>query len=627
MTLTPEQEKARTSAAKRLRIHAGPGSGKTEVMAQRAAWLIASGQYEPRDLVLMTYTRAMAGDLRRRVARALPDEYNCSACGGVVDATGFGCPECLGTGKVMMGEIQVGTIHGVAAQIVREAAAPGVFSGRSALAATRWLSDDAPFSFCLPEDLEDLTRHAQKTVGKITQKALLAGLSRIGDELVGDPCEELRRQLRIRGMITYDDILTLLGVVLSAGGEHSDDCAMGLGHRWCDCHQGMAVGDVYPVLMLDERQDLTGQHWEIVKKWAPQSLTAVGDGAQAIFGFLRGHGDDGAQVTWDEEIQLDVNFRSGQAIVDICNATRAALAAEGACVSLPQKAHSEAPGVVWRRFPEDGTKDTVECALAFLDEGWDPSAIAVLAATWDDLGQVAAELKAVGIPVDIPDDTSGDRIWRTIAARAMIAAARMATRGADRHDLAIIFKAAGLKERRLEACYAQAFASHTPIAEELDIAVSDRRAGIPAGGKWWSRLLNASTMLEIANMVEAIPGAGKLCDLVRLWHSSDAANASPESWLSWLATDSRTVADPERRGVILRTIHAAKGLEFPAVIVHNACMGGVPPRWAKDETTQREWGRALFVALSRAADALVVVSPRELRGKTRLPSRWLPGEK
>src|SRR5437899_12008038 len=54
-----------------LLVVAGPGSGKTTVLAARAAYLVAARQVGPASVLALTFTTAAARELRARLARVL----------------------------------------------------------------------------------------------------------------------------------------------------------------------------------------------------------------------------------------------------------------------------------------------------------------------------------------------------------------------------------------------------------------------------------------------------------------------------------------------------------------------------------------------------------------------------
>ena len=67
--MTANQVDAVTSNESVNLVVAGAGSGKTSVMVARAAWLVASGQAEASEILLLAYNRAAAAELRGRLER------------------------------------------------------------------------------------------------------------------------------------------------------------------------------------------------------------------------------------------------------------------------------------------------------------------------------------------------------------------------------------------------------------------------------------------------------------------------------------------------------------------------------------------------------------------------------
>jgi superfamily I DNA/RNA helicase len=71
----------------------------------------------------------------------------------------------------------------------------------------------------------------------------------------------------------------------------------------------------------------------------------------------------------------------------------------------------------------------------------------------------------------------------------------------------------------------------------------------------------------------------------------------------------------------LSTIHRAKGLEHRAVILLG-CVEGVFPLEIRDEVNSPEERRLAYVALTRAKDFFVAISPETLYGEPTVPSRF-----
>src|SRR5947199_79389 len=69
--LTPEQAQAVTFGSGPLLLLAGPGAGKTRTLTHRAAYLLASGQAKPWEILAVTFSVRAAGELRLRLADLL----------------------------------------------------------------------------------------------------------------------------------------------------------------------------------------------------------------------------------------------------------------------------------------------------------------------------------------------------------------------------------------------------------------------------------------------------------------------------------------------------------------------------------------------------------------------------
>jgi DNA helicase-2/ATP-dependent DNA helicase PcrA len=85
------------------------------------------------------------------------------------------------------------------------------------------------------------------------------------------------------------------------------------------------------------------------------------------------------------------------------------------------------------------------------------------------------------------------------------------------------------------------------------------------------------------------------------------------SYLDWLATFDvqDEIKGEEAEGITLATIHAAKGLEWPVVIVAG-CNEGILPSRPNDPDEIEGERRLFYVAMTRAMDQLILtVRPSE----------------
>jgi DNA helicase-2/ATP-dependent DNA helicase PcrA len=303
--LDNQQRLAVESEAAPLCILAGPGSGKTRVLAHRIARRVEDASADPRHVLALTFTRQAANQLKDRLSKM-----------GIRD---------LGS---------VGTFHAIAlAQITQYRAdagrrAPVVLGNRRAVitellgsnSALRPAQVTAEIDWAKAQRLEpDEYRHG-------------AGRRRIGDrhaKLVADIFTRFNEYKKRRGILDFDDLLEECTRLLLSEASFRN------AQRWIFRH-----------FFVDEFQDLNSSQFGLLQAWLGdrKDLCVVGDGDQAIYGW---NGAD-AQYLNDfriffpnaEVIKLDSNYRSSPEIVRAANAVIGKTQTGSAQESAPTKIFS-----------------------------------------------------------------------------------------------------------------------------------------------------------------------------------------------------------------------------------------------------------------------------------------------
>ena len=264
-----------------LVIVAGPGSGKTTVLAARIAYLIMSRQTPPTSILALTFATKAARELRARLTSLLGPP------GQALDVMTF---HAFGLRVIRQWSEELGLGLG-----------PVSVYGESE---ARSLLVEAAERHGLPADglvLRELVAEVMRLrlgVQATPSVAILNGLVR-----------EYERLLRQRGAVDYPAMLALPLRLFK-----SQPAALRL------------LQDAYRHVLVDEFQDVCGAQYELLRQLADRhhNLVAVGDPRQALYAWR------GADVHFlqrlrtafpeTQQLTLDQNFRSTRQIVGLANA-------------------------------------------------------------------------------------------------------------------------------------------------------------------------------------------------------------------------------------------------------------------------------------------------------------------
>ncbi|PYE53856.1 UvrD-helicase domain-containing protein [Deinococcus yavapaiensis] len=440
----------------------------------------------------------------------------------------------------------------------------------------------------------------------------------------------------------------------------------------------------WKAFLIDEAQDVNPVQDEILRHlYATARLTVVGDEKQSIYGFRRADVDTfrrartAVTAEGGEEVALDVSFRTHARLVDACNAVFAPLLGD---LHAPLRAARPSSTAVFpiEAHVVDGEESTAEQrrleahlvarrVSALLDEGLlvedrdgpreaRPGDVAVLTRTWAALPAIGAALAAHGVPVvaagsgSLLDTTPARDVVNLLTAVALhddvalIAVLRSPWCGLSDTTLHTMHRARG------ERPWLDALAACTdPLArrasEFLRTLEAHRRSWSP------SRLVQLADRLGGYSAVLAhLPDAERrladwrgTLDLLReLERGEEDVFLVVRRLREYLQAgwNVKRPAVASGNAVTLSTMHGAKGLEWPIVVVADlawtptsdapsvlfsptfgvACRPEgseteLPVPYALQSTLaarreDAEARRLLYVALTRARDHLVLTASK-----------------
>ncbi len=582
MTLNAQQQQAVHTDARRVLVLAGPGAGKTRVITERVRHLVRDRGCSGHDILLLTFTRRAAAEMQSRITEAV--------------------------GERETRKMWIGTFHAVCLRILREY---GEKLGYKPASLT-------VYDECDQRDL--LTDIVGSRGAKIKQGALAEVLQAFGtrgwsaiDEfrrLHPAECavfDEYRMRLRENNAVDYGLILAEVQRLFS---EHPYVLAY--------------YHAKFPHVLIDEYQDTDRLQYELHSAIDPEYLFCVGDSDQAIYSFLGATLDVLLDFETDHfdatTLELPLCYRCGREIVTAANSLiahnekRIAKSIEAAldhesCVT----AHCASSSDTEPRLVVDVVKDvlgTGDC---------EPRDVAVLARTRRWLQPIGDALTAAGIPAACIDQ---DRdFYERDDVKIFHAFMTLAVN--DRDNLAF------LRIRRAisvdDALYAQirlhatqSEQSHAQAAIALMARPLFSPEAVQANGtslRLWTEMLLKTKGLEPETIEE-------LRRRIDEWLETGADDV--QEYLLWL--QQRDMQDPlldDKNAVRVMTIHAAKGLEFHAVIVAGAFEGHLPhSRAGSTDDGLEEERRLMYVAATRAKAVLCVTFPLAVqRGMVPVPAK------
>lgn len=662
--LNDEQQKAVTHGEGPLLIVAGAGTGKTQVVTRRIAWLIATKRARPQEILALTFTEKSAAEMEARVDQLVPYGY--------VGAT-------------------ISTFHAFGDRLVRQHA---VEIGLTSQLRVESRSEILVF---LREHLFELGLKRYLPLGKPDEhlQALVTLFDRARDEdvsaerylafaheLAADAGKSDELRDRAEAEIEKAKAYAVYQRLLLEHGRVDFGSQISLALRVLREHPfaWRQIQDQYKYVLVDEFQDTNHVQFELVKLLAGghRNLTVVGDDDQSIYRFrgakvenLLGFLDTfkGARV-----LVLRRNYRSGQSILDAAYRliqfnNPARLEAQGGYDKRLIAAGAATGEVEHREFQtaSDEAEDVAGEIAAAVESGQrSPGDFAILARAHGHLEPFAQALRARGLRFhrmnqrglyqraevqlclnvlrSIADPDDGAAAFHTLGAPLF---------GVDPIDLARLAAAARRSNRPLLAvAAARARESEPDLSEQsveairrflelharlTQVSLQRRTSEVLYEFVTQSGFLGTLTAEETPEAIEQVQNLEKLFRIVTrvgpLLRVDRVGQFITHLDLLIAAGDDPQAAelDVEENAVHLLTAHNAKGLEFPVVYLVRLVEGNFPMGYWPDSLpfppelerghpdpkaeSEREERRLFYVGLTRAKERAVLTHAVDYGGK------------
>jgi DNA helicase-2/ATP-dependent DNA helicase PcrA len=606
-----------------LVVFAGAGSGKTRVITFRVAQLIAEHGVPPWRILAVTFTNKAAGEMRERLTGLLGERASA---------------------------VRVGTFHAMCARFLRRhAELIGISKDFS-------IYDDSDQLALVRRVLRDLSLDEKR----YQPKAVAGRINRAKQEVQGPDemdCSDAWSEVVQRVYVTYERMLTQANALDFGDLIYRTVVALETNPEFRETLIGQ-----FSHVLVDEFQDTNAVQFRLVRILAEghRNLCVVGDDDQSIY---RWRGADRRNILDFRQsfpdatvIKLEQNYRSTQRILRAANAVIARNSDREPKSLWTENEEGDSVLVVRTMDERDEGRLVLRGVQELLSQGHSLNDIVVFYRIHAQSRVIEESLRSGNVPYRI---VGGTRFYDRAEVKDLLAYLRVAMNPADDMSLLRIINtpARGIGK--------------TSVSRLLDSA-AERGEGVwaalnasgpsPFGASARKKLAAFRTLLR--GLIELVSSDAPLGEVgaelaertgyAEMLKNDDSPEADarfqniqeliasmdefererPEAGLAEFLENVtlQTSADEAEGGqrVTLMTVHAAKGLEFPVVMVTGLeeqvfPFKGTDP-WEDPEELEEE-RRLAYVAFTRARQRLILsyAAVRRLFGQQRvgIPSRFI----
>jgi DNA helicase-2/ATP-dependent DNA helicase PcrA len=561
--LSNEQAAAVYTDSEKALVLAGAGSGKTRVLTSRIEYLIEDCKVSPYEVLSFTFTRRAAGEMKERLEKVLgPKAHN----------------------------VTMGTMHAVALGMLQRF---GELIGLRPGKLTVYSSWEEQF---LLKDLAlELGYHTGKAWKGIKKADIDQAFHKFYTTGIRGDESSIEKKIIMNAFFArcWENNALTYGSILTAFKE--------------------LIPKIKPYLkfkhiLIDEVQDNDPLQWKIVNTLCLTSgayLFAVGDLDQSIFQFRGADPDYLIRHQGDFDLyRLQTNYRSDANVVYAANKLIEHNQKRLDKTMIP----FEDPQTQIRYHCDADSNGITEIVCGMINSSGDHVKRAVLARNHFMLEKLSTLLDH--------DDVQHDYIGKTTAFtrseefRRFHAFLKLIVNPHDNFSFLLIRDILGLNREEYKEIRINAVAEYKSHYQAWCDFYDPE--GISHCWQAWFRASGPTDFDAVIDWMKDVDfgfNAESIFDFIYTWMLENI-DKTIEDYLSWLATyDLQDEISDEPANLQLMTVHAAKGLEWPTVIIAGLNEGIFPSRQALKNNDEMESERRLaYVAFTRAEDLLVLTT-------------------
>lgn len=609
MELNEAQKKAVSHFQGPMMVLAGPGSGKTRVITHRVRYLIEEKGINPSNILVITFTKAAAVEMKQRYQQMAPSHS---------------------------ASVQFGTFHAVFFAILKHAYHYNVNNIIREEVRYQLLKEIVEGTDLeIPDENEfihDLGSEISRVKGERMDLEHYYSPNCPGDTF-RKMFQKYQRGLERRRLLDFDDMLVYCYELL----EQRPD----IRQMW---------QKQYPFILIDEFQDINQVQYDVVKLLAQphNHLFVVGDDDQSIYGFRGARPDIMQSFIKDfqpEQCTLNINYRSSGEIVRLAGQIVANNKNRLAKEILPAGDSGEPVEIKEFARIAEQNEAVREKILEYRNGGIFYREMAVLFRTNTQARAITAKLKEYNIPFAMKELVPN--LYDHWIARDILSYIRVALGNRERGMVMRIIN------RPKRYVHRNAFTEPYVDLEELKLFYEDKNWMVDRLEVFQEDLKMIAQMRPYAAINFIRRGVGyddyiqeyadyrgiRADDMYEILDELQEASKGHKSFEEWFddirayGEELKEQTEKSRRmkngqeqsedAVVIMTMHGAKGLEYECVFIPDANEGITPHNKAVLTADIEEERRMFYVAMTRAKSHLHIYYLKERFNKEVSVSRFV----